>query len=660
MLNENIYLRHLREDRVRVPVRKDAPGTFTAYPGGEMKKTLDFLTEVQLTNREMWKTFVQQFRFNSDGDTLAWRCEYWGKAMRGAAYVYAVTHDRELFDVMTETVEDLLTTQDAQGRFSTYAPECEFRGWDLWGRKYVLLGLQKYSELCEDADLRARIMTAMCRHADYIVRHIGREAEGKRPISRTSDWHACVNSVSILEPMILLYEQTGKKEYLDFCTYLVEEGADECGGMFRLAKEDKLNPYQYPITKAYETMSCFEGLLEYARITNQPEWTEAVIRFAYRALETETSVIGIAGCMHEYFDAANLRQTSRFYEGPMQENCVTVTWMKFCARLLVLTGDPVFADAFEQSLENGYYGALNTERKANISAVGIHHYQPGVGLIPTLLPFDSYSPLLRGTRATAISGLQSFLDGTYYSCCSCIAGAAIGIAPQLSVLRAENGFAVELYTDTVVQKKTDDGTPVAFCLTGGYPANDSVKLTVCPAAPAEFDLALRIPSWSRETILTLNGETVPVTPGMTVLHRVWNHGDIIRITFDFSVEALRPAHYGSALVKTMVPGQRELKWLTDTEKPEYFAYAALRRGPMILARDARIGEGLDPVALPLDGDKDTVLNATERSSASLPFPTRCRMEIPTSDGGSFTVVDYSSVGKTWDKNSECEAWIPLK
>ena len=660
MLNDNIYLRHLREDRVRVPVRKDAPGTFTTHPGGEMKKTLDFLTQLQLTNRAMWKKFVAQFRFNSDGDTLAWRCEYWGKAMRGAAYVYAVTKDPELYEIMTETVEDLLTTQDAQGRFSTYSPEREFDGWDLWGRKYVLLGLQKYSELCEDADLRSRIQTAMCRHADYIVARIGPERDGKKPISKTSNWHQCVNSVSILEPMILLYEQTGKKEYLDFCTYLVEEGADECGGMFRLAKENQLYPYQYPVTKAYETMSCFEGLLEYARITKQPAWTQAVVNFAYRALETETSIIGIAGCMHEYFDASNLRQTSRFYQGAMQENCVTVTWMKFCARLLVLTGDPVFADAFEQSLENGYYGAVNTEKKANVVPVGRRHYRPGVGLIPTLLPFDSYSPLLRGTRGTGISGLQSFTDGTYYSCCSCITGAAIGIAPQLSVMRAENGFAVELYTDTVVQKTTDDGTPVAFCLTGGYPQNDTVKISVCPACPKEFDLALRIPSWSRKTVLSVNDEDVPVTPGMTVIRREWKNADVIRITFDFSVEALRPAHFGSTRVKTMTPGRQELEWKTDTETPECFAYTALRRGPLLLARDVRIGEGLDPVTLPLNGDKDTVLSATEASAASLPFPARCRMEIPTADGGSFTAVDYASVGKTWDKNSECEVWIPLK
>ena len=68
----------------------------------------------------------------------------------------------------------------------------------------------------------------------------------------------------------------------------------------------------------------------------------------------------ISGITHELFDHTSTRQTVR-YEGESQETCVTVTWMKFCARLLALTGESKFADCMEQSFYNAYLSTLNTE-----------------------------------------------------------------------------------------------------------------------------------------------------------------------------------------------------------------------------------------------------------------------------------------------------------
>ena len=49
------------------------------------------------------------------------------------------TGDQELYDILTETVRELLSFQEADGRISTYSRKEEFIGWDLWCRKYVLL-----------------------------------------------------------------------------------------------------------------------------------------------------------------------------------------------------------------------------------------------------------------------------------------------------------------------------------------------------------------------------------------------------------------------------------------------------------------------------------------------------------------------------------------
>ena len=72
-----------------------------------------FLEKEQLLDRVLWKRFVNQFREQIDGTNYGWRGEYWGKMMRGGAMVYEYTHNEELYDVLTETVRDMLTVAES-------------------------------------------------------------------------------------------------------------------------------------------------------------------------------------------------------------------------------------------------------------------------------------------------------------------------------------------------------------------------------------------------------------------------------------------------------------------------------------------------------------------------------------------------------------------
>ena len=99
---------------------------------GSIHDTAVFLQKEQLTDRKLWKRFVDQFRNGIDGENRGWRGEYWGKMLRGAVLVYQYTRDEELYAVLTETVRDMLTAVEPDGRVSSYSREREFDGWDLW------------------------------------------------------------------------------------------------------------------------------------------------------------------------------------------------------------------------------------------------------------------------------------------------------------------------------------------------------------------------------------------------------------------------------------------------------------------------------------------------------------------------------------------------
>ena len=92
--------------------------------------------------------------------------------------------DLKTIDLLEYAVKELLKAQRDDGRFSTYSEEKQFNGWDLWGRKYVLTGMMHFMRICKDESLKTQILDAICRHADYIVTHIG-EGEGQKSILKT-------------------------------------------------------------------------------------------------------------------------------------------------------------------------------------------------------------------------------------------------------------------------------------------------------------------------------------------------------------------------------------------------------------------------------------------------------------------------------------------
>ena len=128
-----------------------------------------FFQEKQLKDRNLWKKFVDVYRIRPDSANLGWRGEYWGKMMRGGVLVYEYTQNEELYEVLTESVRDMLTTIEIDGRVSSYTAEKEFDGWDIWSRKYVILACEYYLDICKDEALRAKIIAFIRKCADYIV-----------------------------------------------------------------------------------------------------------------------------------------------------------------------------------------------------------------------------------------------------------------------------------------------------------------------------------------------------------------------------------------------------------------------------------------------------------------------------------------------------------
>ena len=583
------------------------------YTGPEHEYVL--LTEKhQLLEKKTWDKFVFVFTEDSDDHDIGWRCEYWGKMMRGACLTYRYHGTDELYDVLEYAVRELLKAQRNDGRFSTYSETKQFNGWDLWGRKYVLTGMMHFIDICKDETLKEEILEAICRHADYIVEHIG-EGDGQKSILKTSDHWLCLNSCTILEPFIDLYSRTKKQSYLDFAKYIIGLGGCAGGNLIDLAILDEIAPYEYPVNKAYEMMSFFEGLLAYYEITGEEKYLDAVVKFIEKVNETDVTIIGCSGCTHELFDHSIVMQTE-FNEVQMQETCVTVTWMRMLARLHLLTGEVKYVDRIEKSAYNALYGSINTKNEKGFSIEDKYFIDPVI--------FDSYSPLYNNRRGFATGGFKKFRTGGFYGCCACIGSAGTAIFPLIGVLKSEDGIVINEAFEGIVNTKTPSGTPITLNSVSDYPVGEKYALALFLESDEEFELKIRIPDWCDEATVRIGDEIKNAYPGYFSVKRVWCDGDTVEIEL--------PRHLKS----------HHLNGKT-----------AYTYGPLVLARD-EIKEG-KPTDSPFTPTEYNAYRIAPKEDGEL---LRIYLEC---EGDDVLLTDYSSCGKYWTrKDAKVSVWLNAK
>lgn len=546
--------------------------------------------------------------------------EFWGKLMRAACIFYECTHSEDLRAVITASMNDMLSVQKPDGEISCTPRAAQpngTHGSDLWERKYVLLGMLAYYRVFGDK----RVLDAMCKLADYTCAQVGGREDGKTPITETG-WAFCgIESSSVLEPIVKLYGLTGNREYLALARHIVEEtGACKRENIFT-AIEDGKSPYLIgsngnpgdSIAKAYEMMSCFEGLCEYYRATGEVRWKRIAERFFEKLLDEEINLLGSGGADQPYnlgpgtgeqWNRTKFEQTNPTIT-LAGETCVTITWMKLCAQMLALTGDKRCADQIEISLENSLRGALR----------------------PDGAYFD-YFPAFNGTRGGKVNFTYDIGDMPL-SCCTANGPAGIAALRDTAVMERAEGVAIMLFLDGVYHSthltlriEADVHTRIA----------ETVTVTVLSAGDTPTTVALRIPAWAEGAQIAVNGEAVvaEMVDGYAEIHRVFVPGDTVVLTLERKLEVI-PAPHGS-----------------DRRGDGFFA---LRFGAHLMAEDKRFGAQLSRTyAMP----GETVLPAriADIDGAAVAVTT-------VLDGERITLIDYAHAGATWDDASAYRSWIAV-
>jgi DUF1680 family protein len=474
--------------------------------------------------------------FQHRTESHLWQSEFWGKWFTSAVLAYKYRPEPELKKVLDHAVDGLLKTQTPDGYIGNYAPEHHLEQWDIWGRKYTMLGLLDYYEVTNDK----RSLAAARKVADHLIKEIA-ESDG---MVVTKGNHRGMAASSVLEPIVKLYRFTKDEKYLNFAKEIVREWETPQGPQL-ISKAGVDVSKRFPLPKAwygpqqgqkaYEMMSCYEGLLELYRITGDPAYKEAVEKTWKNIRDTEINVTG-SGASEEMWFGGRAKQTMPVTH--FQETCVTVTWIKLNQQLLRLTGEARYADEIERSYYNALLGSLNYDGS----------------------DWAKYTPLM-GQRLPG-SG-QCGMD---MNCCNASGPRGQFTLPLTTVMGSASGLAVNFYISGTYTVKSTGGKKVTAVQETDYPVSGKVRITLVLDRPTDMTVELRIPSWSAKNDLRVNGQVVrDVEPGQYVaLNKRWSANDVIELNLDMRG-------------RVVMHGDSDRK------------FAAIERGPVVLARDSRLG-----------------------------------------------------------------------
>ena len=590
---------------------------FSPLPGGKVKMEGHFEDYINLSLNN-WAKGVMPYDvvvdFFRSGRTQFALGEMPGKSLRSNSLMWRYTRDPELKALTKDVVYSLIATAKSNGSISCTPVEEQpgDRDGDIWERKYVLLGLSQYYL---DVERDSLVLDAMEKEARSVMDQVG--PAPKKSVTELG-WSATkIESSSILEPFMRLYFITGKKEYLDFATYIIDSGGNKGSDIFALISDGvPVREVGVPYPKAYEMTSVFEGLAEYYRATGDPRWLDCLTKFFNEVKEDELTIIGNGGddvywpeLYGEGWGNAAVEQTNPDIKR-MMETCVGVTWMKFCSQYLRLTGDPSAVDCIERYAYNGLIGAMRPDGKG-----------------------FSYVNLLNGPKVTN-HGWGMVIDGLPVTCCNLNGPTGLGYIPYVAVMQAKEGPVVNLYNKGTYRAVTSDGRRVNLGIDTEFPLDGEVKIAVFPSGSGKFTIRLHIPSWSGNTVVSVNGKKVSNVKAGSYLPvtRDWKAGDEIHLSFEMKA--------------TLVMAK-------EGKNPKGKDFQAVQWGPLVLARDQKI----DPAyAEPVNVVADAAGNVeVKRIAPELPG-TKVEFLVPTT-AGDIRMVDYATVD-CWE-GTNIQTWLPI-
>jgi len=511
---------------------KTTPVTVAHYPALTVPSKVEFQLEGELGRRlaavtEQWilpapaanPAMLAMFR---DRDRkpyrkmVPWAGEFAGKYLTHSVQILRLTGDARLRSHLEQFVKDLCDCQADDGylgcwpqdsRLTNHAPNCA-DNWDTWASYHMMLGLLLWSEVSWDG----AALNAAVQIADLLCNMYQGDKAPRLVESGSSEMN-----LAPVHSLCLLYRKTGTPRYLAMAKQILDEFAARDAEGKPLAGDYLQAPlagqefFQTPKAR-WESLHPIMGLVELYYLTGDESCRKAFESLWWSMLKGDRHNNG-------GFTSGE-KATGNPYDTGAIETCCTVAWMAMSVEMLRLTGSSLVADELELSMLNS-----------------------GLGMMSPSGRWVTYNTPMDGVREASAHTIvfQARAGSSELNCCSVNGPRSLGLLCEWGVMRNGDGLALNYYGPGTMKTSLASGNCVSIRQETDYPRNAVIEISISTDKPETFPLALRIPYWSRNTGVRLNGkEMASIRNGEYLrISREWKTGDAIRIEMDFRLQFWR-------------------------------------------------------------------------------------------------------------------------
>lgn len=475
------------------------PQQFIKLPTGSIKPDGWLLTQLQLQKDGLnghlgeisaWLQKEDNAWLKAGGKWGWEEVPYWLRGYAGVAYLF---EDKAMLDEAKIWIESILKSQRENGNFG---PSAETKGTqDFWPNMIALWILQSYHEYTGDA-----------RVIDFMTRYFHFQLTVPDELFMRKSWQHYRGGDNLWS-VAWLYNRTGDAKLLELA--------------------DKIHRNTANWTKA----------------TELPTWHNVNVAQGCREPATYYLFTGDSNMMKASYNVQSLVRRSfgqvpggmfgadenariGFFD-PRQgtETCGFAEQMASDEIMLLITGDPYWAENCEDIAFNSYPAAFMPDYKSlryitspNMVMSDSENHKPGI---------DNAGPFL------AMNPFSS-------RCCQHNHGFAWPYyAEHLILATPDNGAAAVLFNACEAQMKVADGKEIVIKEMTDYPFDTQISFTVeMNEETVKFPFYIRIPSWTRNVSLKINGKATAVNTesgNYLCIHREWKNGDKVEVNYPMEI-----------------------------------------------------------------------------------------------------------------------------
>ena len=319
--------------------------------------------------------------------------------------------------------------------------------------------------------------------------------------------------------LVALYRLTHKEEYLDLAKFFVDQrGKGKMPGI-GWADGPAYHQDRVPIREASKmeghavrAMYLYSGVTDLYLETGESALLDAVSRLWRDMVEGKLFITGGVGARYEgesFGDPYELPPDQCYCE-----TCAAVGSIMWNWRMLLASGESRYADLIERTLYNGFLSGLAHDGRR----------------------FFYTNPLMSRYGAERQEWYK-------VACCPPNIMRLLASLGQYLATADATGIQLHLYASASVAASLPSGSPAALTIDTRYPWNGNVRMNVESTDGSSWVLRLRVPGWSEEVKVLVNGQPVEdleTESGYALLERAWQADDMIEVEFPMEPRLVEP------------------------------------------------------------------------------------------------------------------------